>query len=53
MAEKRVLRFCISLKMSLSNAITFTVINKYGKGALVQIAGVFQSICYVVCQRIL
>ena len=53
MRSKTVLRFGISLKETFSNAITFTVINKYGKGPAVHIATVFQNICYVVCPRVL
>ena len=49
MRQQAVLRYCISLKESFSDAITFTVINKYNKGAVVQIATVLQPICYVVC----
>ena len=51
MSLQTVLRFFISLKGTFSNAITFTVINKYGKGAVVQIAMLFQPICYVVSLR--
>ena len=53
MRQQTVLRFCISLKDTLSNAITFTVINKYGKGAIVHIPTVLEPICYVACQRVL
>ena len=53
MRYKSVLPFCISLKETFSNDINFTVSNKYGKGAVVQIATVFQIICYVVCRGVL
>ena len=43
----------MSLKETFSKAITFTVINKYGEGAIVQIGTVFQPICYVASQRVL
>ena len=33
--------------------MTFTVINKYDKGAVVQIATVFEPIWHVVCRRVL
>ena len=36
-----VLRFCVALKETFFNSITFTVIKKYGKAALVQIATMF------------
>ena len=41
MREQTGWRFFISLKYAFSNTITFTVINKYGQGAVVQIATVF------------
>ena len=53
MRQQTVLRFCISLKETFANTITITVINKYAKGAAVQIATVFQPICYVVCPMVL
>ena len=53
MYQKTVLGFCISLKETFSNAIIFTVINKHGKGVLVQVATVFRPICYVVCRRVI
>ena len=37
MCKLKVLRFCISLRETFSNSIAFTVINKYGKGVVVQI----------------
>ena len=45
------LGFCISLKQTFFNVITTTLINKYDKGAVVQIATVFRPICHVVCQK--
>ena len=48
-ALKTFLRFFVSLKGTFSNAITFTVINKSGKCAVVQVATVFQPILHVVC----
>ena len=52
MRQQTVLRFCIRLTETFSNAITFMVINKYDKGTVVQIATVFQPICYVVCPSV-
>ena len=52
MRSQTALRFCVSQKETFSNAITFKVITKYGEGAVVQIATVFQSICDVVCRRV-
>ena len=52
MCYRTVLSFSISLKETFSNAITFRVINEYGKGAFVQIATVFQRICHVVRPKV-
>ena len=49
MCEQTPLAFCVSLRETFSNATTFTVINKYCKGAAIQIATVFRQICCVVC----
>ena len=38
MCLKTVLLFCILLKETFSNSITFRVINKYGKRAVAKIA---------------
>ena len=53
MCEQTVLRFFISLKETFSNAITFRVINKYGKGALIRIATVFQLVYHVALRIVL
>ena len=53
MSYQTVLGFCVSLKETYSNATTFTVINKYRKGAFIQIATVFRPICRVLCLRVL
>ena len=53
MCEQTVLGFCISLKETFSNAITFTVINKHCKDAVAQIPRVFRAICHVACRRAL
>ena len=42
MCLKTVLRFCLALKETFSNSITFTVINNFCKSAVVQIPTVFQ-----------
>ena len=44
MCQQTTLGFCVSLKETSSNATTFTVINKYWKGAVIQIATVFRPI---------
>ena len=41
MCQQKALGFCISLKETFSDATTFTVINKYSKGAVIQLATVF------------
>ena len=53
MRQQTVLRFFVSVKKAFSNAITFTVIHKYGEGDIVQIRTVFELICYIICRRIL
>ena len=49
MCQQTTLGFCVSLKETFSNKTTFTVINKYWKSAVIQIATVFRPICRVVC----
>ena len=41
-----------SPKMTFSNSIAFKVINKYGKGAVVQISTVFGPVYHVACQSV-
>ena len=53
MCEQIALAIFVSLAETFSNATTFTVINKYWKGAAIQIATVFRHICLVVCLRLL
>ena len=47
--QQIVLTFCISLRENFSNSIDFRLINKYGKGAVVQISTVFRPIFLVIC----
>ena len=47
------LRFCVSLKETFSKGTTFTVINKFGKGAVIQIETLFRPISHVLCLRVL
>ena len=49
MCSQTVLRFILSLKETVCNSITFTMIDKYGKGAAVQISNVFCLIYHVAC----
>ena len=51
--EQTTLVFFVSLKGTFPIATTFTVINKYSKGAVIQIATVFRYICHVVCRKVL
>ena len=53
MCEKTLLGFCVLLKEYFSNATTFTVINEYCKGAVIQIATVSPAIFLLVCLRVL
>ena len=45
--------FFISLRETFSNGIAFTLINRYGKGAVVQISAVFWPVEHVTFPRIL
>ena len=51
MFQQTILGFCISLKGAYFIVIIFTVINKYCKVAVVQIATVFRPIFHVVYRR--
>ena len=44
MGYQTVVRLSISLSETFSNSTTFIVINKYGKGAAVEIETVFRSV---------
>ena len=52
MCEQTVIRFFISLKETCSNLITFKMINKYGSGAIVQIAKVLGQVHDVTSQGV-
>ena len=47
------LRFCISLRETLSTWVAFTGINKYGKGAVIQLWTVSRPVYDVTCRRAL
>ena len=47
------LRICISLKETFYNSITFTVINRYGKGVVVEISTVFGPVYDVAREKAL
>ena len=40
MCWQTALRFSVSLRLTLSNSITFTVTNEYGKGAVIEIESI-------------
>ena len=49
---ERVLRFCMSLTETFCKSIVFTVINKYGKGADMQISTMFWRVDHVAFRMI-
>ena len=51
MGKKNVLRFCISLREPFSAWISFTWINKSGKGAAAQISTLLRPAYHVTCWR--
>ena len=53
MCQQTLIRLCFWLKQTFSDSITFTMITKYGNGAVVQIATVFERDYHVACQRVL
>ena len=53
MCCKTVLRFCMSLTQTFCKSIAFTVINKYGKGGVLDISTKFEHIYHVAFRRIL
>ena len=53
MSEQTVLRFPVSLRGTLSNSLTFTMIIKYGKGAVIKIESVFGPVYHVACRGVL
>ena len=53
MCYETVLGICLLLKETFSNGTTFKVINKYFKGAAIQIGILFRPIFHVICLRVL
>ena len=49
MCSQKVLRLFMSLRVTFSNSVTFTVINEYGKRAAVETESVFRSVYHVAC----
>ena len=47
------MRLWMRLKQAFSDSITFKMIPKYGNGAVVQIATVFEPVYHVAFQRVL
>ena len=52
MCSQTVWRFCILLRKTFSDSIAFTVINKYAKGAAVEISTVFDLIYHAAFPRV-
>ena len=52
MGKQAVLRFCMSLRETFSTSVSFAEINKYGKGASVQLLIVFRPVYHVRCQKV-
>ena len=52
MCYQTVLKFCISLRVTFSNSIAFTVINKYDKPTAVYISTVLGPIYHVACPTV-
>ena len=53
MGSQTILRLFISLRETFSNLAAFTVVKKYGQGALVQISTVFHQVYDAICQTLL
>ena len=53
MCQQIALRFSMSLTKTLSNSITFTIINEYGKGTFVEIETVFRPVYHVASEVVL
>ena len=51
MCSEVVPRFGVSIRETFSNSIALPVLNKYDKGALVQISTVFGPVYHVACRR--
>ena len=52
LSKQKVLRLCMSLRVTIANSIIFTVINEYGKGAAVEIESVFGAVFHVACRGV-
>ena len=53
MCKQNVLRLFMSLKVTFSKSITFTLINEYDKGSAVDIESVFLPVFHVACRDVL
>ena len=53
MTSQKVLRICISLRVSLSNSVNFKVNNEYGNDARVESEGVFRPVYHVACRGVI
>ena len=46
-------KFCMSLRMTFSNSISYPLIDNYGKGVAVKIGTVFERVYHVACRRVM
>ena len=53
MCEQKVLRLCVSLRVTFSNSITFTVIKEYGKGDGAETGSLFPPVYHVACRGVI
>ena len=53
MCSQTVLGYCVSLKETISDATTLRVIDKFCKGAAIQMGTLFRPISRVLCLRVL
>ena len=53
MCQIKLIRFCIWLRQTFCDSITFKMITKYGNGAVVQTATVFGLVYNVTCERVI
>ena len=49
MCQQKVLRLCMSVRVTFYNLMTFTLMNEYGKGAGVDTESVVRAVYHVVC----
>ena len=52
MCSRTDLRFLMAVRQTPSNSSTFTMINEYGQGAVVEIESVFPLVYHVACRGV-